>query len=144
MEDNILGLLGLMRRAAAIQAGEDNASGAIHAGRARLLLLASDINENAQRRAEGYVFGHRTLKVPMPYTGAELASALGMQGCSMAAVTDIGFANALMKSLCQRNADAYTELANEMEQRFCKAERRKKQTAQNKANKRNAKRRMVE
>lgn len=144
MDDKTLGLLGLMRRAGAIQAGEDNSSAAVHGGKGRLLLLASDINENAMRRAEGYVFGHRTLLVPMPYTGAQLASALGMQGCSMAAVTDIGFANALMKNLCALDAEKYAALASEMEQRFDKAERRKKQTAQSKANKRNAKRRMVE
>ena len=52
MEDKALGLLGLMRRARALEAGTDNACEAVHAGRAKLLILCADIAENARRKAE--------------------------------------------------------------------------------------------
>ena len=42
MDDKAMGLLGLMRRAGAIQIGEDNTGETVRAGRARLLLLAAD------------------------------------------------------------------------------------------------------
>ena len=42
MREKALKLLGLMRRANAIQPGEDRAGEAVQAGKARLLLLASD------------------------------------------------------------------------------------------------------
>ena len=45
MEDKVLGLLGLMRRAKAIEIGTDNAVDAVHAGRAKLLLLSGDIEQ---------------------------------------------------------------------------------------------------
>lgn len=141
MEDKTLGLLGLMRRAGAIQIGEDNTADAVHAGKAKLLLLASDAPEKARRRAEGYVFGHRTQTVPLHYTGEELAGALGTGGCAMAAVTDIGFANALMKGLSQQYPDRYSAIMAETDKRCAKAARRKKETEEQRKAKRNVKRR---
>ena len=51
MREKALKLLGLMRRANAIQPGEDRAGEAVQAGKAKLLLLASDAADNARRRA---------------------------------------------------------------------------------------------
>ena len=48
----MLGLLGLMRRAGAISPGEDQAAEAVRAGKGKLLLLASDVSDNARRKAE--------------------------------------------------------------------------------------------
>ena len=59
----------------------------------------------------------------------------------MAAVTDIGFANAFIKALSQEYPGVYDECASEVEQRFSKAERRKKEAAAHERNKRNGKRR---
>ena len=141
MSDRILGLLGLMRRAGAIELGEDKSADAVHAGKAKLLLLSSDLPEKALRRADGYVYGHRTLPVPLPYTRDELAEALGVGGCSMAAVTDIGFADALMKQLAEQRPEEYASLRDETEKRCLKAERRRRETLSRKGDKRNVKRR---
>ena len=46
--DKILNMLGLMRRANAIQIGETNTGSAVRAGKAKLLLLASDASDNAK------------------------------------------------------------------------------------------------
>ena len=67
MREKALKRLGLMRRANAIRPGEDRAGEAVQAGRARLMLLASDAADNARRRAEHLVNGRRTLLLELPF-----------------------------------------------------------------------------
>ena len=141
MEDKALGLLGLMRRARAVEPGTDNACDAVRDGKAKLLILSADINDNARRKAENVSNGRRVLVQPIHYTRAELASAFGMADCSMAAITDIGFANALAKLLNAADPQRYGELAAELEKRNEKAVRRKKEKTQRADSKRNGKRR---
>ena len=67
MKEKALKLLGLMRRANAIQPGEDRAGDTVQAGRAKLLLLASDAADNARRKAEKIAYSepletHRLLE----------------------------------------------------------------------------------
>ena len=101
MREKTLNLLGLMRRANALQVGETNAGAAVRGGKAKLLLLASDASDNARGRAEGFLFGRNAIGLTLPFTKAEISAHVGVSGCSMAAVTDIGFANALMKLLVE-------------------------------------------
>ena len=136
MRERALKLLGLMRRANALQIGEDNSGAAVHAGRAKLLLLAADASDNSRRRAEHFVNGRRTQLIPLPFAKEELSASLGVNGGSMAAVTDLGFACALMKLLAEIDPERYAEAAAETERRKDKAERRKKETAAAKTNKR--------
>ena len=144
MEDKALGLIGLMRRAGAIAIGVDNACEALAAGKAKLLLLSCDAAENAVRRIENRSVGRRALTVPLPYTRGELADCLGVSGCSAAAVTDIGFANALMKELASRDPERYAEAAQEIAKRCEKTKRRKKETDARGALKKSVKRRTEE
>ena len=129
MREKALHLLGLMRRANAIQVGEDKAGAAVHGGKARLLLLASDAADNARRRAEQFVNGRRTQLLDLPFTKDELAGALGISGGAMLAVTDLGFAKALMDILAAMEPERYTAAAAETARRLEKAQRRKKETA---------------
>ena len=141
MEDKTLGLLGLMRRARAVEPGTDSACDAVRDGKAKLLLLTADINDNARRKAENVSNGRRVLVQDVHYTRAELASALGLADCAMAAVTDIGFANALAKLLAEKDAARYGPLAEELDKRNEKAVRRKREKTQRADSKRNGKRR---
>ena len=115
MEDKALGLLGLMRRAGAVEIGTDSACDAVHAGKARLLILSADIADNALRKAENAANGRRVLVLPVHYTRAELAAALGVGDCSMAAVTDLGFANAFVKAMAAAAPEQYAKAAQERE-----------------------------
>ena len=125
MREKALNMLGLMRRANAIQIGEDKTGAAVKAGKAKLLLLAADASGNARRRAETFISGRNVQLVPLPFDKAELSERLGVNGCSMAAVTDLGFANAFVKLLLGLDSDSYCEIAQQVEKRFDKAERRK-------------------
>ena len=141
MEDKALGLLGLMRRARAVEPGTDGACDAVKEGKAKLLLISADISDTARRKAENAANGRRVLVQPIHYTRAELASAFGMDDCSMAAVTDIGFANAFAKILAANDAERYGALSAELEKRNEKAVRRKREKTQRADSKRNGKRR---
>ena len=141
MREKTLNLLGLMRRANALQVGETNAGAAVRGGKAKLLLLARDASDNARGRAEGFLFGRNAIGLTLPFTKAEISAHVGVSGCSMAAVTDIGFANALMKLLVELSPGEYEEIAAQVEQRFSRAERRKKEAKAHEKNKRTGKRR---
>lgn len=141
MKDRILNNLGLMRRANAVSIGETNTGAAARAGKAVLLLLASDASANARNRAEGFVYGKNTIMITLPFTKEEISDRVGVNGCSMLAVTDIGFANALMKSLAALQPESYEEPAKQMAERFSKAAKRKNEAAAHERNKRNGKRR---
>ncbi len=141
MKEKALRLLGLMRRANAIQPGEDRAAEAMQAGKVRLLLLAADAADNARRRAEHLVSGRSAPLVELPFDRAELGEALGLGSCAMAAVTDLGFAAALTKLLAELDPARYTELASETERRRGRAERRKKEKQALKKTERNGLRR---
>lgn len=141
MREKTLNLLGLMRKANAIAVGETNTGGAVRAGKAKLLLLAADASDNARSRARGFTHGRDIVTVTMPFTKDEIAAHVGVSGCAMAAITDIGFANAFMKSLAAAVPDGYDESAAEIQRRFEKADRRKKEAAAHEKNKRIGKRR---
>lgn len=126
MREKALNMLGLMRRANSIQIGEDKTGAAVKAGKTKLLLLAADASDNARRRAEQYITGRNVQLVPLPFDKQELSEHLGVSGCSMAAVTDLGFANAFVRLLLELDGAAYSELAEQVKKRFDKAERRKK------------------
>ncbi len=142
MEDKTLNLLGLMRRANAIQIGETNTLAAVRGGKGKLLLLAADASENARDRARSFSAGRNVLTVTLPYTKERIAGSVGVSSCSMAAVTDLGFANALMKLLAAQD-EAYGQAAEQVRQRLEKAERRKTEAQTGGRNKRIGKRRTI-
>ena len=141
MSERLLNMLGLMRKAGAIDIGETNTGGACRGGKAKLLLLASDASPNAQSRAAGFTRGRNVCTATLPFTKEEISAHVGVNGCSMAAITDIGFANAFAAALSQEYPGKDDELASAVGQRFSKAERRKKEAAAHERNKRNGKRR---
>lgn len=141
MREKTLNLLGLMRKANAIAVGETNTGGAVRAGKAKLLLLAADASDNARSRARGFTHGRDVVTVTLPFTKDEIAAHVGVSGCAMAAITDIGFANAFMKSLAAAVPEGYDESMVEIQRRFEKADRRKKEAAAHEKNKRIGKRR---
>ena len=125
MMEKVLSLLGLMKKAGAIACGEDNSVDAVRDGKAKALILASDASDNARKRAENLCSGRKLIKLDIECTKAELAWALGMSGCAMAAVCDLGFAVALVRELCRVKPGEYDEVYELLVQRYDKARRRK-------------------
>ena len=132
--DKALNYLGLMRKAGACALGETDCGSACRAGKAKVLLLASDASDNAHSRAKGFVYGRNIPMIVLPYTKMELAGRLGRGAVSMMAVYDLGLAVALVKAL---NTDGkYTAVAAQLEE---KLEQQNKRKAEMKAHERNKK-----
>ncbi len=93
--------VGLARKAGSIELGEVNAGAAVRAGKAKLLILAADASENARSRSENFIYGKKTLLVSVPFSKEELSGITGVNGCSMAAFTDIGLASAFLTKLAE-------------------------------------------
>ena len=102
--DKALGYLGLMRRANAVAIGETDTGAAAKNGRAVLICLAADASANAQKRAETFAHARSVPVTRLPYYEKQTISDLvSKAGCSMLAVTDLGFAAAFAAAL----ADEY-------------------------------------
>ena len=97
MPDEMLRFLGLMRRAGKLSVGEEGTGQAARAGKAKLILLASDASDDARDRAEGFARRGGAALVRLRADKVALASALGVAGGAMAAVCDAGFARALLE-----------------------------------------------
>lgn len=117
--------LGIARKAGAIELGEEKTGTAVRAGKAKLVILASDASPNAVKRAEGFSFGRSVLLLTVPLTKEEISGATGKNGCSMAAFTDLGLAANFASALAQEQGGDYSAAAAELQLRLERAVRRK-------------------
>ena len=121
MSEQVLGFLGLMRRAGALAVGAEDVFDAARDNKARVLVTASDAAKNtldamhnaAAQREEPIAI------LRLPCTKKELGTALGVRECAALAVLDTGFALALCKKLEQ------AELIASLEQRLAREKKRK-------------------
>ena len=100
--DRVLGMLGLALRAGMLAVGEEASGTSARTGKVKVLFLAADASGNAERRALAYAaFGSPLVR--LPYKKEEISRALGKAGCSMAALTDLGFACEIVEALARRS-----------------------------------------
>ena len=127
-----LGLLALSRKGGNLATGEEPVGAVARAGRARLVLLASDAGGHTVRRAKSFVAGTAQPLITLPYTKDELGDALGVSSCAMAAITDVRLAQAFVKTLGE--PEKYAELLQDLDVRVKRVEKRREEE---KAHKRN-------
>lgn len=140
MKEKALNLLGLMRKANAAAIGETDTGAAACAQTAKLVVLASDASSNAQSRANGFAHGRDIPLITLPFTKQEISEHVGKSGCSMAAICDLGFADAFLKLLCELD-DGYADTAKTISERLENQKQRKRETKAHEKNKRTGKRR---
>lgn len=128
MTEKPLELLGLMRRAGALEIGADRAEEATRAGKARLLLIASDASDRTIRKLANAAEGRSVITLNLPFTGGLIAERVGCGGCSAAAVTDIGFAEALLKKFAEEEPGKYRAPLDEISAKNVKMRRRRAET----------------
>ena len=122
-----LNLLGMARRAGAVQIGEESAAQAVLDHKARLILVAADAGASGAARMQRL----ESEKVPVltvADTKAELGNALGFAGCAACAVTDLGLASAIVKKLAAEGDARAAEVSEVLSVRSAKAQRRKADT----------------
>ena len=91
---DVLGLLGLCRRAGQLTIGDEAVSDLCKAGQAKLILLSADAGESTAKRARRM---SEQADIPLLRLSAgreELGAALGRGMCAVCAVSDAGFAAA--------------------------------------------------
>ena len=115
--DKALGYLGLMRKANAVAIGETDTGAAAKSGRAVLICLASDASDNAAKRAETFAHARGLPVTRLPYEKQTISDLVGKAGCSMLAVTDIGFAAAFAAALADGDEASDRTLADALKAR---------------------------
>ena len=124
--------------------GEEPAEAAARARDARVLLLASDAAEGTRRRCEHFARAGDCLWLRLPFTKEELGRALGRTSVAIAAVTDVGLADALLRRLAELDPAAYAEASERMALKARRAAERKAEQAAHEKNVRRGKRRAKE
>ncbi len=99
MRKDDLRFLGLIRRAGKLSIGEENIRQAVRAGKARLILLAEDASQNAEKRAGTFAERANVPLLRLDEDKDTLCRELGINGGAMLAVCDEGFAAVLHEKL---------------------------------------------
>ena len=99
--DKALNYLALARKAGLAELGEEPVGAAARAGKAHLIVVASDASDHSWRRAKSFAAGTNQQCLRLGYTKDQLGQAIGRDALAMAAVTDAALALALVRSLEQ-------------------------------------------
>ena len=137
----LLSTLGLCKRAGMLAVGEEPVEAVARARDARVLLLASDAAAGTVRRCEHFAQAGQCLWLRTPFTKEELGRAVGRGVCAILAVTDIGFACAIVRRMAQDDPAAYGEAAQRLELKAKRAAERKSELAAHEKNLRRGKKR---
>lgn len=125
--ERILSMLGLAHKAGRVEIGEEPVGSAARAKKARIILVASDAAAGSVRRAMSFANTGNCLCLVIPATKNELGRALGRTSCAMAAVTDIGFADAVAKKLAALEPKKYESAAERMAVKAQRARERRQE-----------------
>ena len=114
-------------RAGRLEIGEEPVGAACRARSCRVILVARDAADNSFRRVRHFADAGQCLWLSVPYTKDELGAAVGRSVCAMTAVTDIGFANAIVERLAKNDPERYGPSAEKLRAKAEKAARRRKE-----------------
>jgi ribosomal protein L30E len=128
--DKTLNYLALARKAGYAELGEEPVGGAARAGKAYVIVVASDAGDHTWRRAKAFAAGTDQQAVRLPHTKDEMGMAIGRSALAVAAITEVSMALALISSLPQPPQDAVAVLTE-------KAEKQKQRKKEAQAHKRN-------
>ena len=117
MTEHILSMLGLALKAGRVEVGEEPVGAAARAKKARVIFVAQDAAPSSVRRAQSFARTGSTLCVTLPADKDALGRSLGRSSVAMCAVTDIGFAESLVKKLAALDGGARGEAAITARQR---------------------------
>lgn len=139
--EHILSLIGLAKKAGRVEIGEEPVGAAARAKKARIILVAADAAPSSIRRAQSFAETGACLLLTVPADKDALGSCLGRTSVAMAAVTDIGFAEAIVKKLAVLDSDAYGAAAEQLAVKARRAQQRRQEQARHEKNLRRGKKR---
>lgn len=127
MTEHILSMLGLALKAGRVEVGEEPVGAAARAKKARVIFVAQDAAPSSVRRAQSFARTGSTLCVTLPAGKDTLGSSLGRTSVAMCAVTDIGFAESLVKKLAALDSETYQDAADTLAVKAKRARERKEE-----------------
>ena len=132
MENKALNYLSLARKGGLVELGEEPVGAIARAGKAYVILVASDASDHTWRRAKSFAAGTDQQCIRLEATKDEMGFAIGRTSLAIAAITDVRLALALVKTLpsSPMNTQALEVLS-------VRAEKAKKRQAEEKAHQRN-------
>ncbi len=98
MNSKILGFLGIIRRAGKMTIGCDPVVDSIQSGKAKLIVMASDISPNTKKTVLRKSETYNAHTIVIPCTKDELSFAVG-RTAAVISVDDEGFAKGFVKKL---------------------------------------------
>ena len=128
--DKALNYLALARKGGRVELGEEPVGAAARAGKAYLMVVASDAGDHTWRRAKSFAAGTEQQCIRVAFTKDELGFAIGRTSLAMAAFTDVALALAFAKALEKVDPAVLEALEN-------KAKRLKSRQQEAKAHQRN-------
>ncbi len=106
MKNNILGRLGICRRSGHLSIGNDAVAGLIKHGRAKIVLLASDLSDKTAKELRFLSETHPTPIRTIASTKDEIGRALGLEKpVGVVATDDRGFGAAFLKDCPDKQED---------------------------------------
>ena len=142
MMDNILSMLGLAHKAGKVEIGEEPVGSAARAKKARVIFLAKDAAPSTKRRAKSFAETGSCILLPIPAEKDDMGRVLGRTSCAMCAVTEIGFASAIVKKLAAIEPEQYQAAADALAIKAKRAQERRQEQAQHEKNLKNGKKRV--
>ena len=142
MTEHLLSTLGLALRAGAVAVGEEPVGAAARAKKARVIFTARDAAASSVRRAYSFGRAGSCLCLPFPADKETFGRALGRTSVAMCAVTDIGFAQSLVKKLAAAEPEIYGAAAEALDLKAKRARERKEEQLQHEKNLRQGKKRV--
>ena len=130
MDNKALNYLSLARKGGLAELGEEPVGAAARAGKAYVILVASDASDHTWRRAKSFAAGTDQQCVRLECSKDEMGFAVGRTSLAIAAITDVQLALALVKALPKADPQVLEVLT-------AKAAKAKKRQAEAKAHQRN-------
>ena len=127
--DKAMNYVALAKKARLIELGEEPVGAITRAGKARLVIVASDAGDHTWRRAKSFVAGTPQQCVRIPHSKDGLGLAVGRTSLAIAAFTDAALALAFLKALPGDHAEelaALEALVGRLQQRQKEAKAHKR------------------
>ena len=134
-------MIGLAKKAGRVEIGEEPVGSAARSKHARVILVASDAAAGSVRRAYAFAQTGACLCLTIPADKDALGRALGRSSCAMAAVTDVGFADAIVKKLAAMDPEHYEQASRRLQIKARRAMERREEQARHEKNLRRGKKR---
>ena len=132
--ERILSMIGLAKKAGLVEIGEEPVGSAARAKHARVILVAGDAAASSVRRAYSFAQSGSCLCLTVDATKDQMGSALGRTSVAMVAVTDIGFAESIVKKLSAMDESRYGAAAEQLSVKAKRAAERKAEKLQHEKN----------